>query len=156
MTTMQKLTAPSLLLLLLVIYTATASETAPSPAADADISPAPSPADSDEHFLKTCVAKFTDECGNQVFRGVFLHAAVTGPCCKNLVGVGRRCHDGLVRRIYEADERRVREGNRGSGGAVNEKHVARILPRSEKVWSDCVRIGVAPGRVLPARVRWLP
>ncbi|KAG5558227.1 hypothetical protein RHGRI_008230 [Rhododendron griersonianum] len=155
---MQKLTAPSLLLLL-VIYTAAASETAPNPAADADISPAPSPADSDdadEHFLKTCVEKFTDECANQVFRGVFLHAAVTGPCCKNLVAVGRRCHDGLVQRIYEADVRRARESNRGSGRAVNEKHVARILPRSEKVWSDCVRLGVAPGRVLPARVRWLP
>lgn len=155
MTAMQKLTAPSLLLLL-VIYTAAASKTAPNPATDADISPAPSPADSDEHFLKTCVERFTDECANQVFRGVFLHAAVTGPCCKNLVAVGRRCHDGLVQRIYEADVRRARESNRGSGGAVNEKHVARILPRSEKVWSDCVRLGVAPGRVLPARVRWLP
>ncbi|KAH7855611.1 hypothetical protein Vadar_026747 [Vaccinium darrowii] len=155
---MPKLAAPSVLLLLLFITataTAIAPKTAPNPSAHGavDTSPAPSPTDN-EQFLKSCVSKFTDKCGPQVFGGVFMHVTVTEPCCKNLVNVGKQCHDGLVRRIYDEEVRRAREGN--GEVVVDEERGSRILSRSEKVWNDCVRLGVAPGRVPPSRVRWLP
>ncbi|KAF5959769.1 hypothetical protein HYC85_000978 [Camellia sinensis] len=89
---------------------------------------APSPIDA---YLEKCVENFTDTCGSQVFEGVFGNMTVTAPCCKNLLQVGKPCHDGLVKRILDLPWIR--------------RHVSesQVLSQSDEIWSKCVSDGVA-------------
>ncbi|CAL5366660.1 unnamed protein product [Camellia sinensis] len=103
---------------------------APSPMDDflEDFALAPSPIDA---YLEKCAENFTDTCGSQVFEGIFENMTVTAPCCKNLLQVGKPCHDGLVKRILDLPWIR--------------RHVSesRVLSQSDEIWRKCVSDEVA-------------
>lgn len=95
---------------------------------------APEPGEDD--FLRNCAAELGSNCGEEVFNVVFLEVNapyVSHSCCKTLVTVGKKCHDGLVELLLPFEE--------------NKKK--RILQRSAQVWNLCVSF-VAPSPALSA------
>ncbi|THF97125.1 protein DOWN-REGULATED IN DIF1 11-like [Camellia sinensis] len=142
---MVKLTIVVVMLIMYIAIRPSMEENiAPQPANDGEEALAPSPIDDFledfalalapspiDAYLEKCVENFTDTCGSQVFEGVFGNTTVTAPCCKNLLLVGKPCHDGLVKRILNLPWIR--------------KHVSesQLLSQSDEIWSKCVSDGVA-------------
>lgn len=84
---------------------------------------APEPGEDD--FLRNCAAELGGNCGEEVFNVVFLEVNtpyVSHSCCKTLVTVGKKCHDGLVELLLPFEENKKKQ----------------ILQRSAQVWNLCV------------------
>ncbi|KAL7229362.1 hypothetical protein ACSBR2_007962 [Camellia fascicularis] len=142
---MAKLTIVVVMLIMYIAIRPSMEENiAPQPANDGEEALAPSPIDDFledfalalapspiDAYLEKCVENFTDTCSSQVFEGVFGNMTVTAPCCKNLLQVGKPCHDGLVKRILDLPWIR--------------RHVSesQVLSQSDEIWSKCVSDGVA-------------
>ncbi|PIN08954.1 hypothetical protein CDL12_18467 [Handroanthus impetiginosus] len=97
---------------------------------------APSPAYQDYSLLRDpfagfyeCLERVTEECGLEIYRGIFEKGGVSTRCCGQLVGLGRRCHDGIVEATLGLPE--LQAAN------IDKKE---IKARDHKIWSQCVFI----------------
>ncbi|KAK4382925.1 hypothetical protein Sango_2827200 [Sesamum angolense] len=78
-----------------------------------------------------CLSKLTEECGLEIFRGIFRdHDAISNKCCVELVALGRRCHRKILKATLTLPE-------------VPKREKKEILRRDAKVWSQCVLVSDA-------------
>ncbi|KAL8051066.1 hypothetical protein ABFX02_06G121300 [Erythranthe guttata] len=81
-------------------------------------------------FTDRCLDKLTEECGLEIFQGIFWEDEVTEisrKCCQKLVAVGRSCHEGLLKATMKLP-----------GLPKREKSV--VKRRDAQLWSNCVSI----------------
>ncbi|VVB00387.1 unnamed protein product [Arabis nemorensis] len=84
-------------------------------------------------FLQDCSDKLSSKCGIEMTEGLVNDKAVSEECCKDILKIGRECHEGLMNLVFSTYELK---------DIANE-----ILPRSKRIWNQCVqttaaRIGV--------------
>ncbi|KAI3470997.1 hypothetical protein Pfo_027660 [Paulownia fortunei] len=104
---------------------------------------APSPVDSKRHGLPPepypgfyaladrCLDRLTEECGLDIFRGIFGDdEAVSDKCCVELVAMGRRCHRGILTATLTLPE-------------LSKRDKKQIRRRDAQVWSQCVLVSEA-------------
>ncbi|KAL2249007.1 UNVERIFIED_CONTAM: hypothetical protein Sindi_2374400 [Sesamum indicum] len=78
-----------------------------------------------------CLTKLTEECGHEIFRGIFRdHDTISNKCCVELVALGRRCHRKILKATLTLPE-------------VHKREKKDILRRDAKVWSQCVLVSDA-------------
>ncbi|CAN8321617.1 unnamed protein product [Cochlearia groenlandica] len=84
-------------------------------------------------FLQDCTAKLTSDCGMEITKGLIKDDdTVSEDCCKDILKMGRECHQGLMNFVFSTYELK---------DLANE-----ILPRSKKIWNQCVvTIGASIG-----------
>ncbi|KAL0403016.1 UNVERIFIED_CONTAM: hypothetical protein Sradi_1942400 [Sesamum radiatum] len=100
----------------------------PSPAGAA-LPPEPYPGFYAE--AERCLIKLTEECGCEIFRGIFRdHDSISNKCCLELVALGRRCHRKILKATLTLPE-------------VPKREKKEILRRDAKVWSQCVLVSDA-------------
>ncbi|KAI4339829.1 hypothetical protein MLD38_024729 [Melastoma candidum] len=96
--------------------------------------PSEGPGSSDNYArLYRCIDKISPACGNDVFKYVFMDGDYPGRnCCRELVGMGKACHDLMVEGMASTDPE-LRRKLAASG-------------RSELVWNYCVSSegGISP------------
>ncbi len=79
------------------------------------------------NFLDTCTKQISNECGTAIFTSIFLkNEVITEDCCQQLVKMGLRCHNGLVRNIISIPEFKANQSI--------------TLPRSTKIWNKCTLV----------------
>ncbi|KAM1217099.1 hypothetical protein TB2_013112 [Malus domestica] len=97
-----------------------------------DFPPEPLPGrDSDQsNFLEACAVRLTGDCGEAIFTDIFWNqtSPISDHCCRNLVGLGLRCHVGLVANIIN---------NHPAAFKTNE---IMLLLRSLDIWNMCALV----------------
>ncbi|KAL7108577.1 hypothetical protein ACP275_06G121000 [Erythranthe tilingii] len=81
-------------------------------------------------FTDRCLDKLTEECGLEIFQGIFWEdevAEISRKCCQKLVAVGRSCHEGLLKATMKLP-----------GLPKREKSV--VKRRDAQLWSNCISI----------------
>ncbi|KAL7102299.1 hypothetical protein ACP275_08G111100 [Erythranthe tilingii] len=85
-------------------------------------------------FADRCLDKLTEECGLEIFQGIFWEdevAVISRKCCQKLVAVGRSCHEGILKATLKLPELPKREKN--------------VMKRRDaQLWSQCVSITGVP------------
>lgn len=93
---------------------------------DSGLSPALSPGF--YRFAEQCAGKIDDECGEEIIGYLFTDEAVlTDTCCLELLGVGKTCHQAMVRVALSQP--------------VFDPYEPEVLRRSEELWNKCVYVG---------------
>ncbi|KAK6117827.1 hypothetical protein DH2020_048425 [Rehmannia glutinosa] len=77
-----------------------------------------------------CLEKLTEECGFEIFRGIFGNGAVSDQCCVKLVAMGRRCHRKILKATVRLPE-------------MSKREKKLIKMRDAKIWSECVLVSDA-------------
>ncbi|GMY35514.1 protein DOWN-REGULATED IN DIF1 11-like [Fagus crenata] len=77
-------------------------------------------------YLDECARKVEEECGKEIFFGMFESLPVTQKCCLQLVKMGKTCHDDLAKAIVKLPE------------YAPKASVA--LPKSVLIWDACVLV----------------
>ncbi|KAG8390202.1 hypothetical protein BUALT_Bualt01G0059000 [Buddleja alternifolia] len=80
-------------------------------------------------FADSCLAKLTDDCGAEIFRGILGNdgAGISKRCCVKLVAMGRRCRRWVLRAMLMLPELPRREKKE-------------IRKRNAKVLNQCVAV----------------
>ncbi|KAK6920896.1 Prolamin-like domain [Dillenia turbinata] len=55
-------------------------------------------------FLENCIKSISVSCGNEIYHTLFGYVNpknVSGPCCEELVKVGKKCYDALVNTVID-------------------------------------------------------
>ena len=84
------------------------------------------PEDEYTNYLEECSKKVEEECGKEIFFGMFESLPVTQKCCLQLVKMGKTCHDDLVKAIIFLPE------------YAPKASVA--LSKSVQIWDKCVLV----------------
>lgn len=74
-----------------------------------------------------CLEKLTEQCGGEIYRGIFGKGAVSTRCCGELVGLGKRCHKGILKATLALPE-------------LKKTDKKRIKARDLEIWSQCIFI----------------
>ncbi|KAG8381033.1 hypothetical protein BUALT_Bualt06G0078700 [Buddleja alternifolia] len=97
---------------------------APSPATvEFALSPEPYPG-----FYDTCLSKVSNKCKSEIYNGIFENDDVSATCCREIVGSGRRCHEGIVK------------GRLDQMKGLQKVYMIAIEKRGRKVWQECVLV----------------
>ncbi|KAF7806583.1 protein DOWN-REGULATED IN DIF1 11-like [Senna tora] len=84
------------------------------------------PPSKDLKFLEKCLTKIYPECGEEIFGGMFGaddDILPTKPCCFQLVNMGKKCHDTMVKTVLAIPELK--------------SEAPRVLRNSNRIWKAC-------------------
>ncbi|KAJ1410305.1 Prolamin-like domain [Sesbania bispinosa] len=96
-----------------------------------DMYNSPEPSPGYYKFLEQCAKKLnSEECGKEIFAGMFYEEPLTKPCCTRLVAMGRECHDALVEKLIDSPELKPLS--------------PKVLLRSAQIWDACDYIAQSP------------
>lgn len=71
---------------------------------DLPLNDAPKPSPGYYKYLDQCASKISEECGNEVFVGMFYAEPLTIECCVRLLAMGRECHDALAQKMIHSPQ----------------------------------------------------
>lgn len=76
--------------------------------------------------VKVCERRFTNKCGIEIGNSIFNGGDVSESCCRDLVTLGKPCHDIIVNRtlaVYHPNANK-----------------SQALAKSQQVWNECVAV----------------
>ncbi|KAG8381036.1 hypothetical protein BUALT_Bualt06G0079000 [Buddleja alternifolia] len=73
-------------------------------------------------------ADVSNKCGSEIYNGIFENDDVSAKCCREIVGFGRRCHEGIVKRRLDQMK------------GLQKVNKISIEKRGRKVWQECVLV----------------
>ncbi|PRQ32887.1 putative Prolamin-like domain-containing protein [Rosa chinensis] len=76
--------------------------------------------------VKDCERQFTEKCGIEVGNGIFNNGFLSDDCCRDLVKLGKPCHDTFL--------------NTSLAARHPSANKAQTLAKGEKIWTECVAI----------------
>ncbi|EOY12967.1 Uncharacterized protein TCM_031480 [Theobroma cacao] len=83
--------------------------------------------DVDPIKANNCETKMTLRCVNEVFASIFKTGLVTDHCCIELIGLGKFCHDALIKKTLE-------------NPLFKNNDTSVILSRGAQVWNKCTLV----------------
>ncbi|EOY12974.1 Uncharacterized protein TCM_031482 [Theobroma cacao] len=83
--------------------------------------------DVDPIKANNCETKMTLHCVNEVFTSIFKTGIVTDNCCIELIGLGKFCHDALIKKTLE-------------NPLFKNNDTSVILSRGAQVWNKCTLV----------------
>ncbi|OMP06011.1 hypothetical protein CCACVL1_01754 [Corchorus capsularis] len=76
-------------------------------------------------FLEECTKKLSRKCGEMVVTSILEGSATTAACCREAVGIGKNCHDDMIKFFVSLPELQLKGSD--------------IYPKSDRVWNRCVK-----------------
>ncbi|PRQ33050.1 putative Prolamin-like domain-containing protein [Rosa chinensis] len=76
--------------------------------------------------LKDCERQFTEKCGIEVGNSIFNNGFLSDDCCRDLVKLGKPCHDTFL--------------NTSLVALHPNANKAQTLAKGEQIWTECVAI----------------
>ncbi|KAL2526887.1 Protein of unknown function (DUF784) [Abeliophyllum distichum] len=95
----------------------------PSPAIFSEDTPPP-----ESTFVDACQRKITSECGSEIFNSIFINNSVNDKCCRQLVAMGRRCHEDIFKTTLTLLP------------DLNGRDRTQIMKRNVETWDQCVLV----------------
>lgn len=90
-------------------------------------------------YLESCAGKMEDECGEETVGYLFSEEAVmTDTCCMQLVGMGKACHEGMVKMTLSLPD--------------FKPYASLALPKSLQLWNKCVLVTQEALQLAPASI----
>ncbi|KAL2550024.1 PHD finger protein rhinoceros-like [Forsythia ovata] len=96
---------------------------APSPAVFSEYTMPP-----ESNFVDACLRKITSECEIEIFNSIFINNSVSDKCCRQLVDMGRRCHEDIFKTTLTLLP------------DLNGRERTRIMKRNVETWDQCVLV----------------
>ncbi|KAF7153990.1 hypothetical protein RHSIM_Rhsim01G0015900 [Rhododendron simsii] len=110
---------------------------APAPSPSYDLSPAAEDLNyinsippAERKLLDDCSNRMTRKCGDNVVSGLLMKSEVSDDCCTQLVRMGKKCHNHLVKLLVRYPDFR--------------QNAATIKESSRKIWSGCRDVAADP------------
>ncbi|OMO62134.1 hypothetical protein COLO4_33207 [Corchorus olitorius] len=76
-------------------------------------------------FLEECTKKLSRKCGEMAVTSILQGSATTAACCREVVGIGKNCHDDMIKFFVSLPELHLKASD--------------IYPKSDRVWNRCVK-----------------
>ncbi|KAJ4843859.1 hypothetical protein Tsubulata_036659 [Turnera subulata] len=73
----------------------------PSPYSGEEFDEAAPPMTEEDNYVRECALVLGQDCGSQIFYGIFYDQSVNTTCCRKLVYMGKDCSDILVKSVLK-------------------------------------------------------